>query len=135
MSMPSYLRRSWPPGKESSSARFRATTATRSIWSRPRHCRAPLTRRRVDEPRSGSSNARSIARCAIAWNGMSVSEEALEDVLEHLPALSLLTDDVRRLVAASFEPVTYSFGAVIVREGDPADSFYLLTSGSARVVN
>jgi CRP-like cAMP-binding protein len=37
-------------------------------------------------------------------------------------------------VAASFEPQTYGFGDVIVREGDDADAFYVLTSGRARVV-
>jgi HlyB family type I secretion system ABC transporter len=65
---------------------------------------------------------------------MSVSEVDAGDVLDHLPALSLLTEDVRRLVMASFESVDYPFGAVIVREGEPGDAFYLLTSGSARVL-
>ncbi len=65
---------------------------------------------------------------------MSVSEPDVQQALEALPALSLLVDDVRQLVAASFEPVAYPFGAVIVREGEPADAFYILTSGTARVV-
>ncbi|MGN6867151.1 MAG: peptidase domain-containing ABC transporter [Solirubrobacteraceae bacterium] len=65
---------------------------------------------------------------------MSIVEAELEDAYEHLPALSLLTDEVRRLVVASFEPVSYGFGTVIVREGEPADAFYLVTSGIARVV-
>ena len=51
-----------------------------------------------------------------------------------LPFFLLLPEDVRRLVAYSFEPVTFPFGAVLVREGEPADSFYLLVSGTARVV-
>ena len=65
---------------------------------------------------------------------MSVSEADVEQALGDLPALSLLTEEVRRLVAASFEPVSFPFGAVIVREGEPADAFYLLTGGTARVV-
>jgi HlyB family type I secretion system ABC transporter len=65
---------------------------------------------------------------------MSIVEAELEDAYEHLPALSLLTDEVRRLVAASFEAVRYEFGTVIVREGEPADAFYVVTSGTARVV-
>jgi HlyB family type I secretion system ABC transporter len=65
---------------------------------------------------------------------MNGSEADLQRALEDLPALSLLTEDVRRLVAASFEAVSYPFGAVIVREGEPAHAFYLLTSGTARVV-
>src|SRR5690348_107439 len=56
------------------------------------------------------------------------------EVLGQIPALSLLTDEVRRLVEASFEPVEYSLGDVIVRQGDPADAFYVMRSGSARVV-
>ena len=58
----------------------------------------------------------------------------LEQALDHLPALSLLAEDVRRLLIASFVPVEYPFGAVIVTEGDPADAFYLLVTGSARVL-
>src|ERR1051326_89994 len=63
-----------------------------------------------------------------------VFEADLEQALEHLPALSLLTEDVRRLVVASFEPIAYPFGAVIVTEGEPADAFYLIVDGSARVL-
>jgi ATP-binding cassette subfamily B protein len=65
---------------------------------------------------------------------MSISDSDVHQALKDLPALSLLTEEVRRLVAASFEPLSFPFGAVIVREGDPADAFYLLTFGSARVV-
>ena len=45
-----------------------------------------------------------------------------------------MQEDVRKLVAESFEPVSFPFGAVIVREGDEADAFYVLLSGSARAV-
>jgi HlyB family type I secretion system ABC transporter len=65
---------------------------------------------------------------------MSILEAEFEEAYSHLPALSLLTDEVRLLVAASFEPVSYRFGMVIVREGEPADAFYLITSGTARVL-
>jgi len=53
---------------------------------------------------------------------------------EDLPAFALLPDEVRALVVESFETVLYPFGAVIVREGDEADAFYVLADGSARVV-
>jgi ATP-binding cassette subfamily B protein len=33
-----------------------------------------------------------------------------------------------------FVPVRYEFGGVIVREGDPAEAFYVLVSGAARVL-
>jgi HlyB family type I secretion system ABC transporter len=67
---------------------------------------------------------------------MSVSEAPIDipEALRLLPALSLLAEDVRRVVAASFEPRSYRFGEVIVAEGDQADAFYLLVSGAARVV-
>jgi ATP-binding cassette subfamily B protein len=56
--------------------------------------------------------------------------EALRDV----PLLALLPADLRSLVAERFEAATHGFGSVIVREGEPADAFYVLVSGRARVV-
>lgn len=55
-------------------------------------------------------------------------------ILENLPILSFLPPDARALVVNSFVPVTYSFGNVIVREGEKADAFFVLVSGKARVV-
>jgi CRP-like cAMP-binding protein len=37
-------------------------------------------------------------------------------------------------VEDSFAPVSVPFGAVIVREGEPADAYYVIVSGSARAV-
>jgi ABC-type bacteriocin/lantibiotic exporter with double-glycine peptidase domain/CRP-like cAMP-binding protein len=54
--------------------------------------------------------------------------------LVELPLLEVLTPDVRELVAASFVPVRYEFGETIVAAGDPADGFYVLRSGVARVL-
>ena len=65
---------------------------------------------------------------------MSLSDDDISEALAHLPALSLLSDDVRALVVASFEPVSFPFGAVIVREGGPGDAFYVIVRGTARVV-
>jgi HlyB family type I secretion system ABC transporter len=65
---------------------------------------------------------------------MSLSDDDISEALTHLPALSLLSDDVRALVAASFERASFPFGAVIVREGDPGDAFYVIARGTARVV-
>ena len=67
---------------------------------------------------------------------MSLPEPTLDihEALERIPALTLLSDEVRKLVEASFEAVAYSLGDEIVREGDPADAFYVLVDGSARVV-
>ncbi len=55
-------------------------------------------------------------------------------VLEDLPLFGLMPADVRRLVAASFQPVSYPFGAVIVEEGQEADALYVIVSGRARAL-
>ena len=62
------------------------------------------------------------------------SVEGAREALASLPALAHLSGDARRLVEDSFVAVSYPFGSVIVREGDPADAFYVLVAGSARVV-
>src|SRR3954464_16090127 len=58
----------------------------------------------------------------------------LHAVLPEIPIFALMPPDVRTLVVASLEPVTYGFGQVIVREGEEADAFYVIVSGSARAV-
>jgi ABC-type bacteriocin/lantibiotic exporter with double-glycine peptidase domain/CRP-like cAMP-binding protein len=65
-----------------------------------------------------------------------VSEQTIASTLEPL-GIELLTDlppEVRRLVVEAFERVDFDFGAVLMREGDPADSYWVLTDGRARVV-
>ena len=54
--------------------------------------------------------------------------------LGDLPLFRFMSEDVRRLVGASFERVAYSFGQVIVREGEQADAFFVIVSGSARAI-
>ena len=67
---------------------------------------------------------------------MSASERTADPaaVLEDVPLLKFSTPEVRRLVAASFVPVSYPYGAVIVGEGDQADALYVIASGRARAV-
>jgi ATP-binding cassette subfamily B protein len=60
--------------------------------------------------------------------------DGAREALAQLPLLAHLGPDARRLIEDSFVPVSYPFGAVIVREGDPADAFYVVVTGSARVV-
>jgi ABC-type bacteriocin/lantibiotic exporter with double-glycine peptidase domain/CRP-like cAMP-binding protein len=55
-------------------------------------------------------------------------------LLDELPGFRAMPEEVRRLVADSFELVSYDFGNTIVQEGDDADAFYVLVSGTARVV-
>jgi len=54
--------------------------------------------------------------------------------LYDLPILTFLPEEVRKLIVDSFVPASFTFGQPIVREGEPADGFYVLVSGQARVV-
>jgi HlyB family type I secretion system ABC transporter len=54
--------------------------------------------------------------------------------LDDLPILRFLPEPVRKLIVDSFVPASFTFGQPIVREGEPADGFYVLVSGQARVV-
>ena len=65
-----------------------------------------------------------------------LEEDATTPTLQLL-GIELLTDlspDVRRLVVEAFERVDFEFGDVLMREGDPADSYWVLTEGRVRVV-
>jgi ABC-type bacteriocin/lantibiotic exporter with double-glycine peptidase domain/CRP-like cAMP-binding protein len=62
-----------------------------------------------------------------------VSEDAKALVAE-LALLEGLSDDARRLVIESFVPVSFGFGEVIFEEGDEPDGFYVLVSGTARML-
>jgi ATP-binding cassette subfamily B protein len=56
------------------------------------------------------------------------------NLLDRVPILQMLPEDLRKLVIDSFVPVSSSFGMEIVREGDEADAFYVIESGRARVL-
>jgi HlyB family type I secretion system ABC transporter len=56
------------------------------------------------------------------------------EFVDGLPLFQLMPEEVRRLVAYSCEAAEFPFGSVIVQEGDKADAFYVLVSGTARVV-
>ncbi|MEA2902280.1 MAG: ATP-binding cassette, subfamily bacterial HlyB/CyaB [Actinomycetota bacterium] len=51
-----------------------------------------------------------------------------------IPLFRYMPDDVRDLVVASLDQVSYRFGSVVVRDGDPSDALYVIVSGRARVV-
>ena len=55
-------------------------------------------------------------------------------VLDELPLLRLLPDDARAWAIRRFVPTSFPFGSVMAAEGAPADAFYVLVSGRARVV-
>lgn len=60
--------------------------------------------------------------------------ERAHPVLRDLPLFDFVPEDVARLVIDSFEPVSYPFGSIIVREDEEADALYVLASGRARAV-
>jgi ABC-type bacteriocin/lantibiotic exporter with double-glycine peptidase domain/CRP-like cAMP-binding protein len=67
---------------------------------------------------------------------MAVSERDTgpREGLADLPLLTCLHAQVRELVEESFVALQYEFGQTILREGEPPDGFYVLTSGLARVL-
>ena len=56
------------------------------------------------------------------------------ELLDSLSILRLLPTQARALVVGSFVPVEFTFGETIVEEGAPADAFFVLASGRARIV-
>ncbi|MGH7392842.1 MAG: peptidase domain-containing ABC transporter [Candidatus Rokuibacteriota bacterium] len=56
------------------------------------------------------------------------------ELLANLPLLQFVPPDARRLVIDSFVRVSFGFGQPIVTDGMPADAFYVVARGSARVV-
>jgi ATP-binding cassette subfamily B protein len=54
--------------------------------------------------------------------------------LSELTLLDGLEGDVRTLVERSFVPVAYAFGDTVVRQGEPADAYYVIAEGTARVL-
>jgi len=63
---------------------------------------------------------------------MSVSEA--HPVLADLPLLAFLPPALRGVVLDSFAPVSFPFGAVVVREGDDAQALFVVASGRARAL-
>ena len=59
---------------------------------------------------------------------------AAAELIGELPSFAALPRFARTLVAERLEQQSYSFGSAIVREGDEADAFYVIVSGSARVI-
>ena len=56
------------------------------------------------------------------------------DLLDNTPFLRLLPPNEREQLIAGFESREYAFGDPIVREGEVADAYYLLTKGRVRVL-
>jgi HlyB family type I secretion system ABC transporter len=66
---------------------------------------------------------------------MSASDVAAgEGTLAAVPLLRFASTEARALIEACFVAEACPFGATIVREGEDADAFFVLTSGRARVL-
>ncbi len=57
-----------------------------------------------------------------------------ESVPNQTSLFRFLPAEHQERVRALFRKVSYDFGDVIVRQGDPADAFYILSTGRARVI-
>jgi len=55
------------------------------------------------------------------------------DVLQSVPLFQGMTDRSIGVIADLAEPATFAAGDTLTREGDPGDSFIVLTSGTADV--
>src|ERR1700759_360819 len=60
--------------------------------------------------------------------------EQLDEILQRSAFLKLLPEEHRARLSEVFRSEHYEFGDLIVRQGEEADAFYLLTSGRARGV-
>src|SRR2546422_6853771 len=56
------------------------------------------------------------------------------ELLRHSSVLRFLSDEHFDAIESLLQEEQYGFGDVIVKQGDPADSFYILTKGRARAV-
>jgi HlyB family type I secretion system ABC transporter len=58
----------------------------------------------------------------------------IDDLLRDSPLLKFIPEAQRARLGEMFGRERYEFGDLIVREGEPADAFYVLVSGRARVI-
>ena len=60
-------------------------------------------------------------------------ERVLDNLLAFTPIFQTLAQQERRQLANLFVPVTFAPGAVVVKEGDPGDSMFIIKSGEVEV--
>ena len=61
-------------------------------------------------------------------------DDVIRKNVESLPFVRSLPDDTRLRILDRFKEEEFTFGETMVKQGDPADSFYLIVSGKARVL-
>jgi CRP/FNR family transcriptional regulator, cyclic AMP receptor protein len=59
--------------------------------------------------------------------------ETIEQILRDVPLFEGLSDDALKLIAGCGSNVHFREGGVLFREGDPADTFYVIRHGSIAV--
>ena len=64
---------------------------------------------------------------------MAPTDLSAPDVLRSVPLFSGMTDRSLATISELAEPISFDAGAVLVAQGDPGDSFIVITSGSADV--
>ncbi len=63
-----------------------------------------------------------------------MAKDDTDELLQSSPLLKFIPEEQRAKLGDMFRRERYEFGDLIIREGEPADAFYLLASGRARVV-
>ncbi len=61
--------------------------------------------------------------------------ESVQQFLDDIPFLRFLPDAARTEIQERFQHQHFTFGDIIVREGEGADSFFLIVAGNARVLS
>lgn len=61
-------------------------------------------------------------------------EQSAAALLRDIPLFSGIEEDGREAIARIFQPVSFAKGAVLVRQGQPADGAYVIGSGRAEVL-
>jgi CRP-like cAMP-binding protein len=64
-----------------------------------------------------------------------VPQQHLDELLRRLPFFAGMTDDELDLIAGCGRNVHFAEGETILRQGDPADTFYVIRHGSVAVGN
>jgi hypothetical protein len=64
---------------------------------------------------------------------MTIVNEDRVDILSRSPVFKELPGEVLAAIAQAVEPLVVAGHSIIFREGDPGDSLYIISSGSARI--
>jgi HlyB family type I secretion system ABC transporter len=70
----------------------------------------------------------------LSGNCAQMATDDTDELLRNSPFLKFVPEEHRAKLCGMFRKERFEFGDLIVREGDPADAFYFLASGRARVI-